>query len=98
MDNAQAAKILTEEKSRESNDSKIDAFILGIEALKTVDEMKGRIELADSMLNETIKCQKNKMENANIGENDIEYLKAYDMKSLCEQIKDILDGNFDISV
>lgn len=49
------------------------------------------------MLNETIKCQKNKMEVANKGENDTEYLKAYDMKSLCEQIKDILDGNFDIS-
>lgn len=98
MDNAQAAKILTEEKSQESNDSKIDAFILGIETLKTVDEMKGRIELADSMLNETIKCQKNKMEITNKGENDIEYLKAYDMKSLCEQLKDILDGNFDISV
>lgn len=97
MNNTQAAKILTEEKSWESDDRKIDAFILGIEALKTVDEMKGRIELADSMLNETIKCQKNKMEIANKGENDIEYLKAYDMKSLCEQIKDILDGNFDIS-
>lgn len=97
MDNAQAAKILTEEKSRESNDSKIDAFILGIEALKTVDEIKSRIKLADSMLNETIKCQKNKMEVVNKGENDTEYLKAYDMKSLCEQIKDILDGNFDIS-
>lgn len=40
MNNAQAAKILTEEKSWESDNRKIDAFILGIEALKTVDEMK----------------------------------------------------------
>lgn len=97
MNNTQAIKILAEEKSWESDDRKIDAFILGIEALKSVAEMKGRIELADSMLNETIKCQRNKMEIANKDENDIEYLKAYDIKSLCEQIKDILDGNFDIS-
>lgn len=34
MDNAQAAKILTEEKSLESDDRKIDAFILGINALE----------------------------------------------------------------
>lgn len=34
MNNAQATKILTEEKSRERNDSKIDAFILGINALE----------------------------------------------------------------
>lgn len=97
MNNTQAVKILAEEKSWESDDRKIDAFILGIEALKIVAEMKGRIELAGSMLNETIKCQRNKMEIANKDENDIEYLKAYDIKSLCEQIKDILDGNFDIS-
>lgn len=39
MNNEQAAKILTDEKSWESDDRKIDAFILGIKALETVNEM-----------------------------------------------------------
>ena len=63
----------------------------------TVDEMESRIKLANNVLNETIKCQKNKMEIAERYNNNQEYLKAYDMKSMCEQIKDILDDNFDVS-
>ena len=39
MNNAQATKILTEEKSRERNDSKIDAFILGINALEKNEKL-----------------------------------------------------------
>lgn len=97
MNNVQAAKILTEEKVLESDARKVNAFALGINALVTVDEIEDRIKLADSMLAETIRCQENKMEIASKNKNDVEYLKAYDIKSLCEQIKDVLDGNFDIS-
>lgn len=97
MNNEQAAKILTDEKSWESDDRKIDAFILGIKALETVNEMKCRVKLADDILSETIKCQENKMKIAEERKYDIEYLQAYDMKSLCEQIKAALEGDFDIS-
>ena len=39
MDNTQAIKILTEEKSWESDDKKIDAFILGIKALEKIEKL-----------------------------------------------------------
>lgn len=39
MNNAQAAKILMEEKSLESDDRKIDAFILGINALEKNEKL-----------------------------------------------------------
>lgn len=40
MNNQQAIKILKEEKSWESDDRKIDAFNMGIEALETLDKIK----------------------------------------------------------
>ena len=39
MNNTQAVKILTEEKSWESDDRKIDAFILGIKALEKNEKL-----------------------------------------------------------
>lgn len=29
--------------------------------------------------------------------NDADYIKAYELSSFCEQIKDILDGNYDLT-
>jgi HD-GYP domain-containing protein (c-di-GMP phosphodiesterase class II) len=40
MTNKQAIKILQEEKSWKIDDRKIDAFIMAIEALKTVEKLK----------------------------------------------------------
>ena len=45
MTNTHAIKILEEEKSWESNDRKIDAFIMGIEALKAVDKIINIIKI-----------------------------------------------------
>lgn len=45
MTNTHAIKILEEEKSWESNDRKIDAFIMGIEALKAVDKITNIIKI-----------------------------------------------------
>lgn len=41
----QAAKILTEEKSRESDDRKIDAFIFGINALEKIEQLNKLTDL-----------------------------------------------------
>lgn len=45
MTNIHAIKILEEEKSGESDDRKIDAFIMGIEALKVVDKIVDIIKI-----------------------------------------------------
>lgn len=45
MTNIHAIKILEEEKSWESDDRKIDAFIMGIEALKVVDKIVDIIKI-----------------------------------------------------
>ena len=45
MTNTQAIKILKEEKSWESDDRKIDAFIMGIEALEAIDKIVDIIKI-----------------------------------------------------
>ena len=45
MTNTQAIKILKEEKSWESDDRKIDAFIMGIEALEVIDRIVDIIKI-----------------------------------------------------
>lgn len=45
MTNIQAIKILKEEQSWESNDRKILAFTMGIEALKTVEKIINIIKI-----------------------------------------------------
>ena len=87
--------ILTEEKAKA--DRKLNAFKSAIKAIESVDEMERRIKLANDTLIETIDCQKNKMKIAEKDGDDSTYLQAYSMKSLCETIKDILDGNYDVS-
>lgn len=42
MNSRQAIKILKEEKSWESDDRKIEAFVLGIAALESVEALKNR--------------------------------------------------------
>ena len=44
MTEQQAIKILKEEKSWESDDRKIDAFLMGIEALEKQNELKKYID------------------------------------------------------
>lgn len=45
MTNEHAIKILKEEKSWESDDRKIDAFIMGIEALSLIDKIGDVIKI-----------------------------------------------------
>lgn len=42
MNSRQAIKILKEEKSWESDDRKIEAFVLGIDALESVEALKNK--------------------------------------------------------
>ena len=62
MNNQQAIKILKEEKSWESDDRKIDAFNMGIEALETLEKIKqvvNRKHLCSSCEIGLAKCNKN---------------------------------------
>ena len=109
IDYIQISKILTQEKSnivekinilteeKANADRKLNAFKSAIKAIESVDEMERRMKLANDTLIATIDCQKNKMKIAEKDGDDSTYLQAYSMKSLCETIKDILDGNYDIS-
>lgn len=45
MHNTQAIRILTEEKSLENDDKKIDAFILGINALEKIEKLNRLTDL-----------------------------------------------------
>jgi len=56
-----------------------------------------RVVITIDLLKDTIKCQESKMKIADKRGNDADYIKAYELSSFCEQIKDILDGNYDMT-
>lgn len=55
-----------------------------------------RVAITIDLLKDTIKCQESKMKIADKRGNDADYIKAYELSSFCEQIKDILDGNYEL--
>lgn len=59
--------------------------------------LEERISITNDFLKDTIQCQKIKMEIADERENHDDYIKAYELSSLCEQIKEILDGDYDMT-
>ena len=56
-----------------------------------------RVAITIDLLEDTIKCQESKMKIADKRGNDADYINAYELSSFCEQIKDILDGNYDMT-
>lgn len=56
-----------------------------------------RVAITIDLLKDVMKCQEAKMKIADKKGNDADYIKAYELSSFCEQIKDILDGNYDLT-
>lgn len=56
-----------------------------------------RVAIIIDLLKDVMKCQEAKMKIADKKGNDADYIKAYELSSFCEQIKDILDGNYDLT-
>lgn len=67
--------------------------------MKTKDlSLEERINIVYSVIEDTIKVQSKNMTLAEKREDDLKWLQAYELKSFCEQIKSILNGEYDITV
>ena len=67
--------------------------------MKTKDlSLEERTNIVYSVIEDTIKVQSKNMTLAEKREDDLKWLQAYELKSFCEQIKSILNGECDITV
>ena len=67
--------------------------------MKTLDlPLEERVNIVNSILKETIKTQSKNMILAKKKENDSKWLQAYELKSFCEQIESILNGEYDMDI
>lgn len=57
-----------------------------------------RLNIVNSVVEDTIKTQSKNMILAENRKDDSKWLQAYELKSFCEIIKSILNGEYDITV
>ena len=55
-----------------------------------------RIALTISLLDETIKKQEMRLEIAEKRGDDVNWIRAYEMIDLCEGLRNVLNGNYEI--
>lgn len=91
MNTIDAITILTELKSLEKDTTKIEAYTLAISTLNSIDNINNKIKLANNILDDTIACQNIKIEIADADKDVNTYLDACDTKTICEQLKEILN-------
>ena len=60
--------------------------------------LEKRLNIVNSVIEDTIKTQSKNMILAVNKKDDSKWLQAYELKSFCEIIKSILNGEYDITV
>ena len=60
--------------------------------------LEERLNIVNSVIEDTIKTQSKNMILAENRKDDSKWLQAYELKSFCEIIKSILNGEYDITV
>ena len=60
--------------------------------------LEERLNIVNSVIEDVIKTQSKNMILDEHRKDDSKWLKAYELKSFCEIIKSILDGEYDITV
>lgn len=59
--------------------------------------LEKRVDIANSVIKDTIKTQSKNMILAEKKKDDSKWLQSYELKSFCETIESILNGEYDIT-
>lgn len=60
--------------------------------------LEERLDIVNSVIENTITTQSKNMRLAKKLKDNSKWLQAYELKSFCETIKSILDGDYDITI
>ena len=66
--------------------------------MKTLDlSLEERVDIVNSVIKDTIKTQSKNIILAEKKKDDSKWLQAYELKSFCEIIESILNGEYDLA-